>query len=391
MDGLVCNTAIYNAMQLISIVSRLSEDTHSGKKAATNLVYLDVRDSAFAPHFISFSHSLRNVHFTHSIADSLSMISGAVCAAVFIGDGFLQNLNRDSVDQIRAVSSTPDLSIVLLADNEYNEEQLLQYYDLGFDDIIFSYHQPLILKTKISLFETLFQQRNELRQMNIKLQAVNKQLEEYVYIVSHDLKAPLRGLSSLSQFIEDELGTEATTEAKDLLAMMKSRTDRMQQMIDGILHYSRMSNYVGEKEEVNVNYLINNIIDLISPPENVRIEYPDQLPVLETERIKIHEVLQNLLLNSIKHNDKSDIRIKISVRDLGEWFEFSVIDNGKGIKLEHQERVFGLFQTLMPKDRSEGTGLGLTIVKKLVEQQSGKVTVKSEFGKGSTFSFTWKK
>ena len=173
MDGLVCNTAIYNAMQLISIVSRLSEDTHSGKKAATNLVYLDVRDSAFAPHFISFSHSLRNVHFTHSIADSLSMISGAVCAAVFIGDGFLQNLNRDSVDQIRAVSSTPDLSIVLLADNEYNEEQLLQYYDLGFDDIIFSYHQPLILKTKISLFETLFQQRNELRQMNIKLQAIN--------------------------------------------------------------------------------------------------------------------------------------------------------------------------------------------------------------------------
>jgi signal transduction histidine kinase len=152
-----------------------------------------------------------------------------------------------------------------------------------------------------------------------------------------------------------------------------------------------MSNNRCEKEPVDLKSLINNIIDLICPPSNVRIEYPDQLPSMEMEKIKIHEVLQNLILNAIKHNDKSDIHIQLFFRDLGDTVEFVVKDNGRGIKPEHQEKVFGLFQTLLPKDRSEGTGLGLTIVKKIVEQQEGKIVVESEFGKGSSFRFTWKK
>ncbi|MFM7726651.1 MAG: sensor histidine kinase, partial [Flavobacteriales bacterium] len=248
-----------------------------------------------------------------------------------------------------------------------------------------------IVQTKIAMHETLYRQRDELRKMNERLQCANKQLEEYVYIVSHDLKAPLRGLSSLAQFIEDELGEAMTTEVFELLSMMKSRTDRMQQMVDGILHYSRMANNRVDPEPVDLKLLINNIIDLICPPANVRIEYPDEFPLVEMEKIKIHEVLQNLILNGIKHNDKPDIHIQIHFRDVGHCWEFAIKDNGKGIKPEHQEKVFGLFQTLLPKDKSEGTGLGLTIVKKIVEQQDGKVMVESDWGKGTTFRFTWKK
>jgi light-regulated signal transduction histidine kinase (bacteriophytochrome) len=281
--------------------------------------------------------------------------------------------------------------VVLLVDKTESQDNLLHYYDWGVVDIIPDCTETKIIQTKIALYETLFFQRNELRQVNERLQSANRQLEEYVYIVSHDLKAPLRGLSSLAQFIEEEIGETISTDVQELLNMMKTRTDRMQQMIDGILHYSRMSNASVSKETVDVKQLIINIIDLISLPQNVRIQFPDHLPVLKTEKIKIHEVLQNLILNGIKHNDKSDIQISISYNEFPDHFEFMVMDNGKGIKPEHREKVFGLFQTLLPKDKAEGTGLGLTIVKKIVEQQNGSISLESEFGKGSTFRFTWKK
>ena len=173
--------------------------------------------------------------------------------------------------------------------------------------------------------------------------------------------------------------------------MMKSRTARMQNLIDGILHYSRMANAKTEKENINVQELIHNIIDLICPPANIRIEMPDNLPVIHSEKIKLHEVFQNLLSNAIKYNNKEKGAIKITFEEKKDCYEFSVIDNGPGIKPEHQEKIFGIFQTLQSKDKNESTGIGLTIVKKIIEQQSGTVSVHSEHDKGSTFKFVWKK
>ena len=165
----------------------------------------------------------------------------------------------------------------------------------------------------------------------------------------------------------------------------------MQSLIDGILHYSRMANSKTEKENINVKELIHNIIDLICPPSNIRIEFPDNLPIIKSERVKLHEVFQNLISNAIKHNNKEEGEVKISFVEKKEFYEFSVWDNGFGIKPEHQEKIFGIFQTLQSKDKIESTGIGLTIVKKIIEQQDGKITVDSELGKGSTFKFLWKK
>lgn len=333
----------------------------------------------------------RTVYHVSTVEEAHQILRTTRCSVLVVGRAYLDRLTSDTIEQFHLSSSMNDLSVVLLVDKTEAQERLLHYYDWGVVDIIPDCTESKIIQTKIALYETLFYQRNELRQMNERLQNANKQLEEYVYIVSHDLKAPLRGLSSLAQFIEDEIGESITTEVQELLAMMKLRTDRMQQMIDGILHYSRVANGNSVKEEVDVKQLIINIIDLISLPQNVRIQFPDHLPILDTEKIKFHEVLQNLILNGIKHNDKSDVQINIAYKEFPDYYEFSVADNGKGIKPEHREKVFGLFQTLLPKDKSEGTGLGLTIVKKIVEQQDGSVILESEFGKGSTFRFTWKK
>ncbi|HRH64857.1 MAG TPA: ATP-binding protein [Bacteroidia bacterium] len=288
-------------------------------------------------------------------------------------------------------SRTKDISIIFVTAISKDEKFTMQGYQEGAVDFL---HKPLdvnVVKAKVAVFEKLYRQKLELKTFNDKLGSANRQLDEFVYIVSHDLKAPLRGLASLASFLEDELGPSPKQEVLDLLNMMKSRTGRMQQLIDGILHYSRMSNTQTEREETNVKDLINSIIDMLSPPENCRFDVSDSLPVIYAEKTKLHEVFQNLISNSIKYNSNETVIVKIDFIDSGDNYQFSVSDNGTGIKPEHQEKIFGIFQTLQSKDKCESTGIGLTIVKKIVEQQGGKVTVMSELGSGSTFSFTWKK
>lgn len=288
-------------------------------------------------------------------------------------------------------SKTKDIAVIFVTAISKEEKFTMQGYEEGAVDYL---HKPLeinIVQAKVAVFEKLYLQKIDLQKYAEKVQKINKQLDEFVYIVSHDLKAPLRGLASLATFMEDELGQNPKQEVTDLLNMMKSRTSRMQNLIDGILHYSRMGNAKMEKENVNVKDLLINIIDLISPPENFQIEFADNLPIIYTEKIKLHEVFQNLISNGIKYNDKEKGIIKISFLENKDQFEFCVSDNGVGIKPEHQEKIFAIFQTLQPKDKVESTGVGLTIVKKIIEEQNGTISIESEYGKGSTFKFTWKK
>ena len=265
-------------------------------------------------------------------------------------------------------SRTKDIAIIFVTAISTDEKYTIQGYDEGAADYL---HKPLdvtVVKAKVSVFEKLYRQRVELREANDKLIKANKQLDEFVYIVSHDLKAPLRGISSLSSFIEEEIGANTSVELKDLLDMMRGRLDRMQGLIDGILHYSRLGNMIGDKEKIDTKELIINIIDLLDPPDHIRIEIPDNLPTLHAEKIKLHEVFQNLINNGIKYNNKESGFVSISFKDYPDYYEFSVRDNGIGIKKEHFQKIFLIFHTLVPKDKTESTGLGLTIVKKIVEQ-----------------------
>lgn len=288
-------------------------------------------------------------------------------------------------------SHTKDIAIIFVTALSKDEKYSIQGYEEGAVDYLLKPLDTYVVRAKVNVFTKLYLQQRELRENNDLLQRTNKQLDEFVYIVSHDLKAPLRGLASLAAFLEDEIGDNPKPEIADLLMMMKSRTGRMQQMIDGILHYSRLANTKGNKEVVDVKDLINNIIDLVSPPDSISFHISDKLPKIICEKIKLHEVFQNLISNAIKYNDKAEGKIEICCIEKEDEFEFMVKDNGVGIRPEHQEKIFGLFQTLLPKDQCESTGIGLTIVKKIVESENGRITVNSKFGEGSTFCFTWNK
>ena len=162
----------------------------------------------------------------------------------------------------------------------------------------------------------------------------------------------------------------------------------MSALIDDILRYSRVGHDGMKKQRVDFNTVLSEVIAGIAPPENIEITVENELPVLMCERTQILQVFQNLLSNAVKYMDKPRGQIKIGGVEQDAFWKFSVTDNGSGIEKRHYERIFKLFQTLSPCDGVENTGIGLSIVKKIVEQNGGSVCVKSEVGKGSTFVFT---
>jgi signal transduction histidine kinase len=293
--------------------------------------------------------------------------------------------------KLRENERTKDISIIFITAINREEKYLLQGFEEGAVDYLFKPLNINLLEAKIRVYERLYLQQRELKAYTEQLKNVNQQMNEFAYIVSHDLKAPLRGIASLGDFIEEELGDKITPPISDILRMIKQRTERMQNLIDGILQYSRMSFLETKAEDVNTHELVTSVVDLLAPHQNIKILISNDLPIIFAQRIKLHEVFQNLISNAIKYNKSEDGTISVTATELDNYWEFTIEDTGIGIKPEHVGKIFSIFHTLQPKDKSESTGIGLTIVKKLVEQVGGEVKVYSEFGKGSQFTFSWPK
>jgi signal transduction histidine kinase len=295
----------------------------------------------------------------------------------------------DKVQELRKMHS--EAFLIALCERGAGSYVCSELLSAGFDDVFFHGDDLCLLQCRLEQLLVKHQHTRHCRTMEDRCRDVEKQLEEYIYVVSHDLKAPLRGIASLTDFIRDELGECLRPEIEKLLAMMQSRTDRLQQMIEGILHYSRTAGREHPAEKIILKELINNEIDNVSQQASIQVEVDGTLPIITGDAVKLREVFHNIIENGIRHNDKDQKHIRISCLDLGESLEFSIADNGKGIRAEHREKIFGLFQTLQSKDECTGLGLGLSIVKRIVEQQHGTVRVESTPGHGSTFAFTWRK
>ncbi len=217
----------------------------------------------------------------------------------------------------------------------------------------------------------------------------NAELDQFAYVTSHDLKAPLRGIANLSRWIEEDLDGAITPEVAGQFDLLRGRVHRMEAMIDAILQYSRADRMEAVAETVDVRALLTEVIDFLSPPTRMAISVDPDLPTLHTPRLRLFQVFQNLLSNAIKHHDKPSGTIHVGARVTGKWVEFSVRDDGPGIAPKFQERIWVIFQTLEARDKVENTGVGLALVKKIVEGQGGTVSVESDAGKGAAFHFTW--
>jgi len=222
-----------------------------------------------------------------------------------------------------------------------------------------------------------------------KLLAKNRELDEFAYIVSHDLKAPLRAINSLSEWIEEDLGDKLQSETKQNMDLMRSRVKRMEMLINGILEYSRIGRNTTLTEKIEINHFLKDIVEMLSPPRNFNIEIKADTMYIYAERIKLQQVFSNLIGNAVKHHEREDGRVTICATKYDEHCEFSVEDDGPGIDAKFHEKIFAIFQTLKSKDTVESTGIGLTIVKKIIEENGGAIRLESQSGKGAKFIFTW--
>lgn len=248
---------------------------------------------------------------------------------------------------------------------------------------------------KLLTYDGLLQDITELKlaeqvqmQLLAEVEQTTEELKDFAYIASHDLKAPLRGISALAGWISADYGDKLGDEGRAQIGLLLTRVKRMHSLIDGVLQYSRLSRTKEKSVKVDLNEVVSEVVAELAPPENVEIVVGKTLPVITCGRNSIRQVFYSLLNNAVTFMDKPDGKVEINWGEEHGFWKFSVCDNGPGIEEKHVERIFKVFQTLLPADGIESAGVGLTITKKVVELYGGKIWVKSKPGQGSTFFFT---
>ncbi len=221
-----------------------------------------------------------------------------------------------------------------------------------------------------------------------KVANINKELKDFASIVSHDLKAPLRGIKSLATWILDDRSDNLGEQGNEQMNLLLGRVERMYNLIDGVIQYSKAGRTEEKIVQVNLDDFIPEVIDMLVPPENISITIENTMPVIECAETHVMQLFQNLLSNAIKYMDKPQGQIKVGCVEEDGFWKFSIADNGPGIEEKHFEKIFKMFQALSVSEDFEGTGVGLTIAKKIAELYGGSIWVESKIGKGSTFFFT---
>ncbi len=223
-----------------------------------------------------------------------------------------------------------------------------------------------------------------------RLERSNRELDQFAYITSHDLKAPLRAIANLSQWIEEDMEEVMTDDIRKQMGLLRGRVQRMENLINGILRHSRIGRVNMDSEVVDVASLLDDVINDLSVPDKFKIEVAPGMPTLHIARLPLFQVFANLIDNAIRFHHQPDAgQLTISMQALDtHHYEFSITDNGPGIATEYHDKVFQIFQTLNARDTLESTGVGLTIAKKIVEELGGKISLDSAEGEGATFRFT---
>lgn len=239
--------------------------------------------------------------------------------------------------------------------------------------------------------QLLLAHQRDLEKSNRELVRINKELETFAYVASHDLKSPLRGIAQLSNWIDEDLQAKEYEGVAGHTTLLRSRILRMEKLLDDLLAFYRAGKIDTNQRLVDVKRMAMDLFEMQNLKPGLRLTVEASLPVFVTPAVAFEQVLRNLFSNAIKHHDNDEGVIRLTYRELkNDYFEFSVWDDGPGIPEQYQQRIFGMFQTLKPRDELEGSGMGLALIKKIVENYNGEIRVHS-VGRGTCFTFTWPK
>lgn len=222
-----------------------------------------------------------------------------------------------------------------------------------------------------------------------KIAKSNQELEEYAHIVSHDLKSPIRSIHALTSWIKSDNEGVFDEASLQNFEHIENTLLKMEQLISDVLEYSSIVNDTKEEDNVDLNSLVEELQKVLYLPNNISIKILNKLPIIKGDKVKFQQLFQNLISNSVKFNDKEKGVIEIDVKNQKSYYKFSVKDNGIGIAKEHFDKIFKIFQSL--KKAKDSSGIGLSIVKKIVNLYKGEIWLESEINKGTTFFFTIKK
>jgi two-component system sensor histidine kinase/response regulator len=293
---------------------------------------------------------------------------------------------------LKSNNKTKDISIIFVTAISKEEQYVLKGFEEGAVDYL---QKPLdinLTRAKVNVFEHLYNYQQQLKQSLVKVEAVKAQLERFVYTVSHDLKSPLSGIVMMVNTILYELETIERKTLGERLNIVEDASMHLAQMVDSILEYSKKSYDEQKKEEVDLNELLKDIFRLLFAPGHISLAIEKELPTLYTRKLKLQQVFQNLISNAIKYNDKAEGSIEVGYSVTDRHHVFSVKDNGAGMSDEDTWNIFSLFQKGKQKsNRDSSTGIGLNVMKVIIEEQGGKIWVDSVPGQGSTFYFEWER
>ena len=287
--------------------------------------------------------------------------------------------------------SKDELGLLIKAFNEMVAQ--IQKRDLALVNSNQQLEKKVAERTKDLQEEVIVRRKaeKELARTVKKLTISNRELQEFTRVAAHDLQTPLRAIGILSDWISDDYAKRFNKQGCQNTKLLQNRAERMSRLLNAIIRYSDLSLSGRKHEKIDLNILVAKIISNINPPENIEVTIENELPVIICIRKFLEELFENLLNNAIQYMDKPKGYVKISCSEEEDRWKFSVSDNGPGIKEKYHEKVFKIFQMLSLRDETENIGIGLSIVKKIVELYDGKVWIESQADRGCTFLFTFPK
>ncbi|MFH2137490.1 MAG: ATP-binding protein [Candidatus Omnitrophota bacterium] len=309
-----------------------------------------------------------------------------------------EELVGQPISQIFDDSQTEMINAVITQEEMYNYET---YYKSKAGEKIAMLFSSAIIKDRKQQNESIVctarditdrkHAEESLRRYTRQIEQINKDLDNFTHIISHDLKEPLRSLYAFSKFVVDDYKDKLDAQGQEYMKRIMVNAGRMQKIIEDLLELTKVEKETAAFTEVDIAALLEEVklrFARITRQSNARITAQHPLPVIMGDKNKISRLFYNLILNAINFSDKAVPQVEIGSRKNGSFYEFYVKDNGPGIEEKYFEKIFIIFQRLGKRDDDEGTGVGLAMAKKIVETHHGKIWVRSKLGEGSTFYFT---
>jgi light-regulated signal transduction histidine kinase (bacteriophytochrome) len=235
------------------------------------------------------------------------------------------------------------------------------------------------------------QQTDELTSCKRLMNKMVKDQDQFTYIVTHDLRASLRAITNLTTWIQEDLESILTEESRQNMNMLKGRVARMDSMISALADFAKIVKPQQSPEPVDTYQMLTGMVQLLTIPSHIQLNMEAAMPVLLTSKSELFQIFYRLIDNAIRFNDKAKGYVNVYSSEREDHWVFTVEDNGPGIPAEYHERIFTVFQTLQSRDKFESNGMGLAIVKRILENNDADIQLFSEPGEGSKFVFTWPK